>query len=223
MAETALESDGRQISRRLISLFPWIEFLLELWKFGRKVLRGWAEEGMYEVLEYTSTLELLDTQGEQALVRKHERVKYLQNNIIAYQDQAWGDGDILINYRCSPGVPVDQYRPGKKTYILISLREIKNRGDVDEFNIEWEIRHGFLRPTELWDAEINHRMKAFKIQVIFPQARPPIRVSLIEDLTRRTALLGDSTQVQLPDGRWLVSWETHRPRPHETYSLKWEW
>jgi hypothetical protein len=30
-------------------------------------------------------------------------------------------------------------------YILISLREVKNRGDIDEFNIEWGVRDSFLR------------------------------------------------------------------------------
>ena len=45
---------------------------------------------------------------------KRQRVRYLQNNIIAYQDQAWGDGEMLVNYRCSPGVPVDRYKLGHK-------------------------------------------------------------------------------------------------------------
>jgi len=178
---------------------------------------------MYEVIYYESTLELLDKRGERALVRKHEKVRYLQNSIIAYQDQAWGDGEILINYRCAPGIPVDRYRPGKKTYILISLREVKNRGDEDEFNMEWEIRKGFLRQTELWEAEINHRMKKLRIQVIFPPSRPPRRASLVEESSQRTRPLSEEAQVRLPDSRWLVFWETDRPRLHETYSLRWEW
>jgi hypothetical protein len=32
----------------------------------------------------------------------------MQDNVIAYQDQAWGDGEILLNYRCTPGTPVDR-------------------------------------------------------------------------------------------------------------------
>ena len=91
---------------------------------------------MYEVLEYESTLELKDKHGEFAVFRKREKVRYLQNNIMAFQDQAWGDGEILLNYRCKPGNAVDFYRTGHKTYILVSLREIKNKGGVDNFNIE---------------------------------------------------------------------------------------
>ena len=45
----------------------------------------------------------------------------------------------------------------KKTYLLISLQEIRNRGDIDKFNIEWRIRGGFTRKTELWETEVGHR------------------------------------------------------------------
>ena len=60
----------------------------ELWKIGRKVMRGLANEGMYEVLEYESTLELHDREGKKASYKKRQKVRYLQNNIIAFEDQA---------------------------------------------------------------------------------------------------------------------------------------
>ena len=39
-------------------------------------------------------------------------MRYLQDNIIAYHDQTWDDGDILLDYRCTPGTAVDRYRLG---------------------------------------------------------------------------------------------------------------
>jgi hypothetical protein len=217
--------DPAPLSRLLTLLLnsSWPQMVMQVWKTARKILRGMADEGMYEVLEYESTLELKDKRGERALVRKYEKVRYLQNHIIAYQDEAWGDGEILINYRCAPGVPVDRYRPGKKTYILISLREVKNRSDVDEFHIQWEMKNGFRRKIELWDARINHRMQHLRLKVIFPSKRPPLRVWLVEETTQKAFLLGDKAQTTLPDGRWQVEWETQRPRRHESYALKWEW
>lgn len=128
--------------------------------------------GMYEVLAYETTLELKDRGGKKATFKKREKVRYLQDNVIAYQDQAWGDGEILINYRCTPGMPVDQYRSGYKTYIIISRREVKNKGDIDEFNIEWGIRQGFLRRTEQWETHVKHPTKHLTINVIFPKSRP---------------------------------------------------
>ena len=117
-------------------------------------------------------------------------MRYLQDNVIAYQDQAWGDGEILLNYRCTPGKPVDRYRSGHKTHILVSRRQVKNKGDVDEFNIEWDIRGGFLRSTEQWETHVQHKTAYLKINVIFPKARPPQRVTLFESNRQRSQHAG---------------------------------
>ncbi len=208
---------------QLLRRVPWPTILVD----GVRLLRQWwasrAPEGMYEVLEYDSTLELLDRQGVRALFRKRERVQYLQNRIIAYLDQAWGDGQILIHYRCSPGVVVDRYRPGNKTFLLISLRETKQRGDIDEFHIEWESRRSFMRPRELWETEVSHLMRMLRVHIVFPPSRPPLRVWLTEHVHQQTEELGQDARQQLPDGRWRVVWETDRPRQGERYSLEWEW
>ena len=202
---------------------PWFNVLSSLWTILPKLLQGFAIEGMYEVLEYESTLELKDKKGLHATFRKRQKVRYLQDNIIAYQDQAWGDGEILLNYRCSPGIPVDRYRPGNKFYILISLRGVKNRGDEDEFHIEWKMHKSFLRRHEQWETEINHPTRHLVVYAVFPKKRPPLRVVLIEDTRHRSSVLQDSAQRQLPDGRWQVEWQTEQPRLHERYILAWEW
>jgi hypothetical protein len=217
------------IQRRLpkwLSAIPGLQYigiLFNTWDQGNKLLSRLLNEGIYEVLEYESTLELKDKSGKEATFRKRERVRYLQDNIIAYQDQAWGDGEILLNYKCSPGYPVDQYRPGHKTYILISLREIKNRGDLDEFNIKWSIRNGFLRKTELWETTVCHPTKHLKINIIFPKNRPPLNVTLNDGTHQKNQILDKNYQNQLPDGRWLVSWGIKRPQKNKEYILKWSW
>ena len=67
---------------------PWLEITADLWQLGKKLWRGLADEGMYEVLEHDVVLELKDSKGKRAFVRKRQKVRYRQNNIIAYQDQA---------------------------------------------------------------------------------------------------------------------------------------
>ena len=202
---------------------PWLDVLAYIWRSGRKLWNGLADEGMYEVLDYESTLELLDDTGQQACFEKQERVRYLHNNILAYQDQAWGDGKILLDYQCSPGTVVDQYRPGRKTYLLISLRDVKERGDVDEFHIKWNMQDCFLRRQEQWETEVRHRTKRLEMNVIFPKSRPPIRVWLQEYMRRRTRPLPYNMLQQLPDKRWAVSWRVEKPRLYEEYILKWAW
>ena len=202
---------------------PWFELAGEMWKIGRKVMRGLSNEGMYEVLNYESTLELHDRGGKKATFSKRKKVRYLQDHIIAYQDSAWGDGKILVNYLCTPGNPVDRYRCGHKTHILISLREIKNKGDIDEFNIRWDIHKGFLQQTGFWATGITNRTKRIKVQILFPKSRPPLRLSLVEVNRQRTHSLNKNAKKRLPDGRWLVNWEKQKPKLFEQYILNWEW
>jgi len=68
--------------------------------------------GIYEVLDHRVSLELLDVKGKKAVYRKCQRVRFLQDNVIAYQDLAWGDGKIFAKYKCSPGIAVDKYQDG---------------------------------------------------------------------------------------------------------------
>jgi len=64
---------------------PWF-------KVFNNLLTGWNfllvrfHKGLYEVLDYEATLELKDKRGKRACVRKYEKVRYLQNNIISFQD-----------------------------------------------------------------------------------------------------------------------------------------
>jgi hypothetical protein len=193
------------------------------WQIIRKVMPGFSSEGVYEVIDYESTLEIHDPKGIRATFNKQKKVRYLQDNIIAYQDYAWGDGNILLNYQTSRGRPVDRYRSGFKTYILLSLREVKNRGDIDEFNIQWNIRKGFLTEDGYWGTDISQRTKHLKVNVIFPKSRPPLHITLEETNPRRTHLLKREDQKQLPDGRWLVTLEKNNPNLYELFVLRWIW
>jgi len=211
---------------RLLSLIlglPWLEILAEVWKVGRKLWRGMADEGMYEVLEYESTLELHDTKGEKATFHKKEQVRYLQNNIIAYQDQLWSDGESPINYQCSPGVVVDEYRPANVTILLISLRRVRRKGEEDVFEIKSGINNGFVRTEELWQTTIHHRTRSILIHVIFPKTRPPKKIWATEVLSKRNHILPNDATRQLPDGRWQVTWPIPNPHLNERYNLHWRW
>jgi hypothetical protein len=203
--------------------FQLFEILGEIWKTGRKLMRGLASEGMYDVLDYESTLELLDNKGKKAAFKKMMKVRYLQDETIAFQDFAWGDGEILVDYKASPGWAVDQHRSGYKTYILLSLREVKNRGDIDDYKISWNIRNGFLTPDGYWSTEINHRIKQVKVNVVFPKSKLPHRVFLEENNRRRTKTLDEKYWKRLSDGRWRVTWEVDKPKQFENYVIRWVW
>lgn len=206
-----------------VSGFSFSELFPKLWELIKWLQRIIPPRGIYEVLEYESILELKDSKGEFATFQKREKVRYLQDNVIAYQDQAWGDGEILIHYKATPGMAVDFYRPGQTTYILIALQNGRNFGDRDEFNIQWEMKNCFLRGREQWQTAVDHRTRRLRLNIIFPVSRPPQRVMVIEKSTNKATLTTDEDLIQGTDDRWLFRWDINEVRQHEVYILQWDW
>jgi hypothetical protein len=218
-------SNNISLFRFFMALFNsnTIELLSVIAKYASRVWSSRIHEGMYEVLDYQSVLELKDAKGLVAILHKRQQVRFLQANIIAYQDKAWGDGDIFADYKCSSGVMVDKYREGHRYLILISLRGTKNRGDVEEFQIERTIRRGFTKPTEDFQTDIDHTTRRLSLSIIFPRHRFPKKVELIEQNTTFTQILSTEHQKTLPDGRLQVTWMTDKPKLFEGYILRWVW
>jgi len=201
-----------------VSLF---EVLGKILAMGKKTFRGFSNEGIYKVLDYQSTLEILDSKGKKAKFAKLMVVKYLQDNVATFTDFGWSDGNGLRNYKVSPGYPVDGYKSGHREYVLISLRKKKNRGQTDTFRMQWVIKDGFLKPTAYWQTDVTHRFSRMEISVILPNSRPPSNVYVEESNTKKTHHVPNVQR--LPGGRWKLSWRLSRPRLFEQYILKWEW
>jgi hypothetical protein len=180
-------------------------------------------DGLYEVLEHHTTLELLDPFGKEAFYRKQQTIRFLQNNIISYQDKAWGDGDIFASYRCSPGKAVDRYREGLFYWVLISLRASRQRGDIEHVDIERGIENGFTHREEDWQTDIDHPTRQLSIGLIFPATHYPKRVSLMQQSNKKSVDLQPSHYRALADGRLEIRWTRHRLRKGEGYTMHWEW
>ncbi len=200
-----------------------IRVISTLWKLLLRIFSYYASENPYVVIKHEAELELLDPEGATAIYRKRQKVRFLQNNVIAYQDQAWGDGDIFADYKVSPGVAVDRYREGHLHHVLISLRGARHRGDVEEFHIQRTIKNGFLEPVETFQVEINHKTRQLSLRLIFPPDCYPQSVRLIEQNFNRAQVLDGAHRRTLPDGRHQFEWHTNRPRLFESYILRWEW
>ena len=162
-----LQSILQRLSQQ--DLHQALERILEIWNVLGQLRTRFRYHGLYEILEYDATLEILDSKGKKAILTRREVIRFLQDNVVAIHDHAWGDGRLFAEYRCQPGVPVDFYENGSKYNVLISLRETENRGDVLELWIERVIRNGLLQKQEWLETEIDHLMKTLKMAVIFPQ------------------------------------------------------
>lgn len=201
----------------------WIALLFDFYRALRFWVNRQRREGMYEILDYDSTLELLDAKGKTAVLKKRQRVKFLQDNVIAFQDYAWGDGEIFADYKCSPGVEVDRYQEGDRWNVLISLRETKNSGDIEDFYIERTVKNTYTKAEEWRQVELRHKTKRLKISIIFPKNRGCKRAILQRRHQQQTKVLGPEHFTELPDGRQVLIWETKKIRRFEIYTLRWKW
>ena len=225
MSRTAAKTySPTSLLRKLLACFSidWIITLLDLYPFIAQLLPG-KQVGLYEILKYDITLELLDSKGETSVFKKHQRVKFLQNHVIAFEDYAWGDGDIFIKYNIRPGVEVDRYQEGDRWNILISLRETKNRGDIEDFYVDRTVKNGFIKSEEWQQVEIRHQTDHLKISVIYPKDRRCQQAVLVERGQNKTTQLGPEHFHELPDGRQMISWETSNIQRLEVYTLRWWW
>ncbi|MBI1280145.1 MAG: hypothetical protein GC179_18595 [Anaerolineaceae bacterium] len=191
-----------------------------------EVIGLWRESrfhGTYRVEHHQSTLELLDSHGKTAIYTKRQQVVFLQDDVFAIQDQAWGDGNIFAGYKCSPGAMVDRYKEGYRWKVLISLRAMRNKGDRENFFIERTITDGFTTPTLNFQMHVDHPTKTLTLSVILPSSRQPKRIGLIEQNMKRSHTLGAEHRTELSGGRVQYSWEVAKPLLYESYILRWEW
>ena len=208
---------------RLVSLISpaWIAILLRLYHELRGAFT--RDSAMYEILEYDSTLDLLDTKGKTVIFKRRQKVKFLQNNIIAFQDHAWGEGDIFAGYKVSPGIVADRYQEGDRWNLLISLRETKSKGAIEDFYIERTVRDGFTKAEEWWQVEVWQKTHRLKLQAFFPKRRHCRRAVLHTRARNKTMVLGHEHFQVLPDGRQLLTWQTINPQRAEVYTIRWTW
>ena len=204
-------------------LVEWIVFLADLACRLYQLWQRSRHEGMYEILEYDSVLELCDPKGKTAVFKRHQRVKFLQDDVIAFQDHAWGDGEIFADYQVSPGVEVDRYQDGDRWNVLISLRETKSSGDVEDFYIQRTIKGGFTKTEEWRQTDIRYQTRHLRLAIIFPRKRRCQRAVLIERNRNRTTELEQRQFSELPDGRQMLTWETKHPKRFEIYTIRWKW
>jgi len=200
-----------------------IPILSDLYSWGKSQIQSLRKPGMYEVLDYQSTLEILDPRGMVAKFNKTEKVRFLQDNVIAIQDQLWGVNKRIFDYKCSPGIPVDFYTSGHKTLVVISLREILSKNDDLDLNMQWYLKGDRIGNKGMWETYINRYTNMIGLNILFPEERPPIKVWVTQGNNKRVIEIGQKAITQLPDKQWQLTWEMKKPRLYETYAMKWEW
>jgi hypothetical protein len=180
-------------------------------------------QALYEVQRFASTLDLVDASGETAILSRDQTIRFLQDGVLGLYDQVWGEGDLFADYQVEPGVVADHFQLGSRYIALISLRQIKNRGDVLRLRVRREIRQGWTQPEEWLETVVSHRTRLLLVSVVFPAQRPPTRAVMVEVSTGASQELGGRSWRETGEGRQTLVWQKRSPRLGETYLLRWWW
>ena len=161
--------------------------------------------------------------GEKATISRRQVIRFLQDNIVAIHDHAWGDGKLFAKYHCQPGVPVDFYQDGSKAQrAYIPSGDEKPRGCDGVFCRAHDCR-GISAENEWLETEVDHLTTRLRLSIIFPKARPCLRATLTRKTVGKTEVLDERHFKTLGSGRQELSLAISRPKLHECYLIKWDW
>ncbi len=180
-------------------------------------------QALYEVLRLDATLTILDRKGQVAVVERDQQIRILQDGVVALYHQVWGDGELFADYSVEPGVVADRFQLGSRHLTLISLRQIKNRGDDLKLRIRRQITGGWTSHEEWLELAVNHPTRSLKLSVIFPLDRPPRQAWVEAQSTGESKLLPHGRWRQDEQGRTVLTYRKRLPVFGETYRLRWSW
>jgi hypothetical protein len=78
-------------------LFQVLVKLIQAWDILSRLLDRIHYHGMYEILDYDATLELVDPRGERAIFQRREVIRFLHENVVAIHDHAWGNDELFAS------------------------------------------------------------------------------------------------------------------------------
>jgi len=195
-------------------------------RIGSRVLAPWfmsQSAAPYENLSYRTTLELKDSQGKVAILRRRQRVRFLQSNITALPEYTWGDGQQFAGFRNSLGSVVDRFRVGPRTATLISLRRAPTKGSVVSFSLTRRIEDAFTDNRGWLETQVIHPTKRLDLKVAFPPSRPPKTARVVEALSLHSLPVRRLARKMNRQLRPVVAWSRDQVRVGESYILEWEW
>jgi hypothetical protein len=176
----------------------------------------------YEVLDNQQLWDLYDPTGQEATHTRRSTIRFLQNDLVAMRDYIWGDGPhIAEDYACNPGRAVDFHKYGHVWHVLISLDEVKHRGDVTEFVATRKMKGSFTDTSEWISFVAQHRTERATVIVLFPRNRPCIKAALTIDMGRTE--INNVIEEDYMAGRQRLMVHVPRPRIRQVYTLRWDW
>ncbi len=162
-----------------------------------------------------------------ACVTKNNRVRFIQNNVLAIPDYIWGDGSTSSDYSCDPGEKVAEHREGAKNCVVIALDRMYKRDDELDIRIIRTVRGAFLESEEWVEVKPVAGTPALSFTLLWPAGRPPRGTTLTLENERRnrrkvTTLTDDDLEWH-EGGRRKFARHFANPSADEVIRIDWKW
>ena len=217
------------ITPLLTAALSIVQRLLELdaraWEaIANTVLRlfGRGEpESSYENVSLSIELELCDTKGKRAVLRRRQRVRFLSEEAGVVRDVIWGEGKTLAGYSVDGAELLSVRHEGSKKVVLLGLPTRPGKGEGITLKTERTILDGF-RPSEGYlETGVERATARLRLRVLFPPDRFPTRVRVESS---PPLIATHSLAVRLTEsGKSYATWGIEDPKRLVTYRIRWTW
>jgi hypothetical protein len=167
-------------------------------------------------------LEILDPLGENAILTRTARVRFLHDQVLALHDRVWGEGELNLNGYFKPGTVVDRFSSKGELHQLVSLREPKHRGDLATIEVVHRVKGVFGGDREWFDVDVDMPTQFLRVELWFPTTRAPKAAWLTEDHGALKTQLSGSNIVRRT-GPTRIVWRRSRPTLRERFRTEWTW
>jgi hypothetical protein len=175
----------------------------------------------YETVSLALVLELHDTRGERAVLRRRQRVRFLGDGAAVVRELLWGEGDQLVRYQAHGARRLGVRVEGSKRAVLLDPHTRPSPGDRLTIESRRSIRGGFTRRQEYCEAVLERPTGRLELTVLFPPHRPPTTAQLVQAPSERVLR---RLHVRFrADGRAVVRCRLQQPVVGTTFSLRWTW
>lgn len=183
--------------------------------------------GIYEIVTSELEWDLTAADGREAFVTKKNKVRFIQNNVLAIPDYIWGDGSTKSEYSCNVGQKVAEFQEGAKTCVVIVLDRMYKRDEELELEIKRTVRDAFMGTREWIEVKPLAGTPELTLNVLWPAGRSAERAELTIENERRNRRsveqLGDDSFHWGPGGRQQITRHFARPSPDERIRIEWSW
>lgn len=207
---------ARGVPRTPLLVASAIALALAAWLVLELLLRTTSGPG-YDVTRVEHRWDFVHPDGSLVIHRRRMRLRFVRS-VISVTDVVSDPLDQVSPYVCRPGRVVDRFPVGGETWVLVSLGELRRRGQEETLEFSHSLRDAFRGNHGTVQAMVPEGTRRLVLELVFPRDRGPEKVSC-----RFGKGAPQPPEVDELDGRRILRWDFERVRAGASCAVQWSW